>query len=136
MVRVAKRGRSAAGKDVAQRVLVAHTWAGIADVTDRMLSEAGYDCRHASTRANVSRLLKKRIQFDVLFLHVGALEDFPRLRRWAERGAGKEIPVVLNAARPRKSIPANILNRANVFLPTPFLREQLLRAMRKVLAKK
>jgi DNA-binding response OmpR family regulator len=106
----------------------------MAEVVDYALSAAGYDCRRASTRPAISRLLRKRIKFDALFLHVGALEDFGQLRKWVLHGAGKGLPVVLIAARPRSHVPADFLDRADTFLAVPFEIKKLLATIQKVLA--
>lgn len=135
MSRVANTARPKGASADRNRLLIAHAFTGMAEVVSLILSQAGYDCRRVSTRASVYRLLNKRIKFDALFLHVGALENFGKLRKWALHGAGKRLPVVLTAVRPRSSIPGEFLDRANIFLPAPFLREQLLRAMRRVLAR-
>lgn len=108
------------------RILVAHHEKLIGLLIAHILTHAGYDCRRASGRGHLRVLLKKRVRWDVLILHVGAMEEFKSLREWALRGRGKKLPVVLTAARPRNLVPSEYLNRARTFLQVPFKREQLL----------
>lgn len=118
----------------AKRVLVIHREEPIAEIASFLLVEEGYDCRAAWGQPEISLLLESEARFDLLFFHVGALEEYPELFDWTVSGSGRDVPMVLMAARQPTDISGAILDRASAFLRVPFDREQLSVVVRKAIA--